>query len=141
MDPKSSNYSFDEFRKLQQFYEFVVVEKPDAIYMYSNPRGAGYQGFSTATFFQRGPNRTLSSQKSSGCYSASGRAPEPGLDASGKQTCPGEMTMEERFKLPPGSLQKPQPSPTTGGSGNTGGDGLIDGIWRQIPGGFNGIFR
>jgi hypothetical protein len=139
MDPKNDNYRFDSFKEVQQFYDFVVVEKPEAIYMFTNPRGSGYGGFSTATFFKRGPNRTLSSQKSSGCYSASGPAPEPGIDPSGSTSCPGQRNPIDDVLNRSSSPQNPQPSPTTGSS--TGSEGVINEVKKRVPGIFDGIFR
>jgi hypothetical protein len=139
MDPKSSNYSFDTFKKAQQFYDFVVKETPDAIYLLTLPRSSGYGGYSTVTFFQRGPNRTLANQKSHGCYSSSGPAPKPIPDASGKTTCPGQKDPMADFFEKPSSSQPSQSSPATGSL--PGNDGPLNEVKKKAPGILNSIFK
>jgi hypothetical protein len=134
MDQNPSDYRFDRLKEVQKTYDFVIKEKPDAIYMYTTPRVSGHQAYSTATFFKRGPNRTLLSQQSRGCYSASSPAPEPAL---GGNNCPGQKDPMSDF-FEESSPQSSQSSPATGS--NTSENRLINEVKKKAPGIFN-IFR
>jgi hypothetical protein len=133
MDQKSSDYSFDRLKEVQQIYDFIIKEKPDAIYMYTTPRVSGYRAYSTATFFKRGANRTLLSQQSRGCNSTNSPAPEPAL---GNNTCPGQKDpMSDFFKESPSQSSQSSPAPS-----NPAGDGLLNEVKKKAPGIFN-IFK
>jgi hypothetical protein len=123
-------------RKIEAGYQYVIKEKPGAVYTFAIPRRPDLPGYSHAMFFKHGQNRTLIDQQYRGCSSEKREAPgEPVYNPYSREaTCPSAQGDH---------VQSPQSSPSqaTQPSSLSGDNGLGNEVRKRMPRVLDSIFR